>query len=166
MADFVSLTCPSCGGRLQIGNDVNRFACSYCGGEHIVQRSGGIVSLAPVVAGLEKLQVGVDKTAAELAIRRLKSEIQGLQTELDQLQAQRSKALRNSVSILALAVLSLCGSLAPKNRSFLLVALPALILGLVFLAPLRNLMPEITEVQGILERKLTQLWQQQAIVEE
>jgi hypothetical protein len=78
MSDFVTLTCPSCGGKLQITNDIDRFACGHCGNEHVVKRSGGIVALAPVVEGLAKVQVGVDKTASELAIARLEREIADL----------------------------------------------------------------------------------------
>lgn len=74
MSEFVSLTCPSCGGKLQIGNDVDRFACSYCGCEHVVKRSGGIVSLAPVIEEIRSVKNGVDKTASELAIKRLQEE--------------------------------------------------------------------------------------------
>jgi len=36
MADFVSSTCPSCNGKLQIGKDLDRFACGYCGTEFVV----------------------------------------------------------------------------------------------------------------------------------
>ena len=78
MPDFVTLTCPSCGGRLQITNDIERFACAHCGREHIVKRSGGIVSLAPVVDALKKVEAGVDRTASELAIARLEQELQQL----------------------------------------------------------------------------------------
>jgi DNA-directed RNA polymerase subunit RPC12/RpoP len=75
MADFVTLSCPSCGGKLQITQDVERFACGYCGQEYIVKRSGGIVSLSPILDALNKVEVGVDKTASELAIVRVKNEI-------------------------------------------------------------------------------------------
>ncbi len=68
MADFVTLSCPSCGGKLQVTNDIDRFACGYCGQEHAVNRSGGMVFLKPVVDELRKVQSGVDKTAAEMAI--------------------------------------------------------------------------------------------------
>ena len=78
MADFVTLTCPSCGGQLEISRDIDRFACAHCGREHLVNRSGGIVSLSPVIDALKKVGVGVDKTAAELAIVRLKNEITDL----------------------------------------------------------------------------------------
>lgn len=40
MADFVSLTCPSCNGKLQIGKDLEQFACGYCGTEFVVNRGG------------------------------------------------------------------------------------------------------------------------------
>lgn len=79
MADFVTLSCPSCGGKLQISNDIDRFACGYCGQEHIVKRAGGLVSLAPVLEAISGVQQGVDRTASELAISRLEREIAGLE---------------------------------------------------------------------------------------
>jgi primosomal protein N' len=71
MADIINLTCPSCGGKLQISSDVNRFSCGYCGNEQIVVRSGGAITIAPVVEGLKEVKSGVDKTASELAIKRI-----------------------------------------------------------------------------------------------
>jgi len=82
MSDLVTLSCPSCGGKLQITPDIDRFACTYCGHEHIVKRGGGIVSLAPVVEGLRQVQASVDKTTAELAIARLPQEIAVLEEEM------------------------------------------------------------------------------------
>lgn len=79
MADFITLTCPSCGGKLEITNDIDLFACAHCGTEHIVNRGGGIISLKPVVAEFQKIREGTDKTASELAISRLKNEISALQ---------------------------------------------------------------------------------------
>ncbi|MFL7795121.1 MAG: hypothetical protein AB8I69_23480 [Anaerolineae bacterium] len=29
--DSITLTCPSCGGKLQVTNDIDRFACTHCG---------------------------------------------------------------------------------------------------------------------------------------
>lgn len=85
MANFVTLTCPSCGGQLQITSDIDRFACGHCGTEHLVKRGGGIVSLAPVVEGIKKIQMGVDKTASELAIKRIKSEISDLENQVQEI---------------------------------------------------------------------------------
>ncbi len=78
MVDFITLSCPSCGSSLQITNDIDKFACGFCGNEHIVNRGGGLVSLTPVVQGLKAVKASVDKTTSELAIPRLKGEIAGL----------------------------------------------------------------------------------------
>ena len=78
MSDVITLTCPSCGGRLQITPDINRFVCAHCGNEHVVRRSGGIVSVQPIVEGLHSIQKGTDKTASELAIRRIQEELSSL----------------------------------------------------------------------------------------
>jgi DNA-directed RNA polymerase subunit RPC12/RpoP len=82
MADFLSLSCPSCGGKLQITSDIERFACSYCGTEQIVKRGGGIISLTPVIDGLKNIKVGVDKTSSELALIRLNREILELENSI------------------------------------------------------------------------------------
>ena len=89
MPDLVTLSCPSCGGKLNITNDIERFACGHCGREHVVKRAGGIVSLSPVVEALKKVEVGVDKTASELAINRL-------QREIDELRSQRTALIVSS----------------------------------------------------------------------
>lgn len=84
-----TLTCPSCGGKLQISDKINRFACGYCGNEQIVHRESGIVYLEPIAEdvrhiriGVDNLRGGVDKTAAELAIARLTKELSDLEAEL------------------------------------------------------------------------------------
>ena len=79
--DTFTLTCPTCGAKLKITNDIDRFVCLYCGNEHIVKRDGGIVTLKPVIDGLQKIGTSVDKTASELAIKRLKEEIMELKDQ-------------------------------------------------------------------------------------
>lgn len=37
MADFITLICESCGGKLHLTEQVNRFVCPYCGHEHLVK---------------------------------------------------------------------------------------------------------------------------------
>lgn len=85
MTDYITLSCPSCGGKLEITQDIERFACAHCGQEHIVKRGGGIVSLSPLVEGLKKVGIGVDKTAAELALERIPKELEALIAEKDNL---------------------------------------------------------------------------------
>jgi DNA-directed RNA polymerase subunit RPC12/RpoP len=85
MGDSVTLTCPTCGGKLQITPDIDRFACTHCGNEHIVKRSEGIIAIQPLAESLTALKRATDRTASELAIRRLTE-------ELNQLQAGKQQA--------------------------------------------------------------------------
>jgi len=87
--DFITLTCPSCGGKLQITPDMDRFVCQHCENEHLVRRSGGAVSLVPVVEGLKRVETkfdsvlsGSDRMASEQTIQRLKAEIPELEEEI------------------------------------------------------------------------------------
>ena len=36
MANYLTLTCPSCGGNLEIEQYVDEFACPFCGREHVL----------------------------------------------------------------------------------------------------------------------------------
>ena len=45
------------------------------------ERSGGTIALLPMVAAIERVQVGTDKTAAELALVRLRDEVATVQAQ-------------------------------------------------------------------------------------
>ena len=105
MSDFITLSCPSCGAKLEITQDIDRFACSNCGREHIVQRSGGIVSLSPVVDAINQVKSGVDKTAAELALTRLPREIAILANEKNNLLQTHPYPEDISISNLVIAII-------------------------------------------------------------
>lgn len=68
---MVTLTCPTCGYKLQISNDIERFACSACGNEHIVRRSGGAVSLVPIISGMNEISAKRDRVNIQLEIQNL-----------------------------------------------------------------------------------------------
>jgi hypothetical protein len=57
---------------------MTKFACGYCGAEQIVERRGGTVALKPIADAIARVQVGTDKTAAELALKRLPQELKAL----------------------------------------------------------------------------------------
>jgi DNA-directed RNA polymerase subunit RPC12/RpoP len=135
MSDFVTLTCPSCGGKLQITKDIDRFACGHCGSEHVVKRAGGIVALAPVVEGLAKVQAGTDKTAAELAIVRLTQEIAALEIKKQKLV---SRIAEQSTSIFLFSLVlaaSVYGALTIANWGAMTWFVPVAIIVFGLLAP-------------------------------
>lgn len=75
MSDLFTLSCPSCGAKLGLTDDIQRFACAHCGTEHIVRRGGGIIALVPVLESLHAIRQGTDQTALELRMQRLRHEI-------------------------------------------------------------------------------------------
>lgn len=76
MLASLTLKCSNCGSNLEITSEMSTFACGYCGASQMVQRQGGTVSLKLLSESISKVQIGTDKTAAELAIKRLKEEIE------------------------------------------------------------------------------------------
>ncbi len=69
MADLMTLNCPTCGGRLQVTNDVDRFVCAHCGNAHIVDPGVRVESLA---GELDQIRLTMDIRQAEdsLAVLR------------------------------------------------------------------------------------------------
>jgi ribosomal protein S27E len=97
--DFITLSCPSCGHKLQIAEDVDRFACAACGKMLIIDRSGGNVIVKPMLDGITKIQASEDKTDTELAIGRLNREISDLEEDLRTIKAKDFKKMPQSISI-------------------------------------------------------------------
>jgi predicted RNA-binding Zn-ribbon protein involved in translation (DUF1610 family) len=83
MSGMIQLSCPSCGAKLKITSDMDRFACIHCGTEVLVKRGEDTISLSPVVDAIRRVQHGVDRTAAELAIARLRDDLRELDIEFD-----------------------------------------------------------------------------------
>jgi hypothetical protein len=78
---IITLTCPSCGAKLKLVDGVHLLACRNCGNEHMVHRDGGSIYLAPIAQDVRGIRLGVDKTAAELAVARLTREMEVLENE-------------------------------------------------------------------------------------
>jgi predicted RNA-binding Zn-ribbon protein involved in translation (DUF1610 family) len=111
MLNSIPLKCPNCGANLEITPEMETFACGYCGASQMVARSGGTVSLRLLTESIAKVQVGTDKTAAELAIRRLREDYATLEAEYNHLDKQRwSKefAIRQPYTIIWLLISFSC----------------------------------------------------------
>ena len=143
------MRCPNCGAKLEITDEMDQFTCSYCGTELFAVRQGGTVALKPLVAAIEKLQAGADKTAAELAIPRLRDELEKLQKNRQKwevntqarvavTQAKIDKLRANRVAF-ADNFLLIGGAAIATMAAFLFCAMP----GLLTFARLETLRPYI-----------------------
>lgn len=95
----ISLSCASCGSNLEVTADIDRFACGYCGASQVVQRVGGTISLKLVTDAIRLVQAGTDRTAAELALKRLNDELQDLEQEFHSLRMQRQVQIQTNGKI-------------------------------------------------------------------
>jgi hypothetical protein len=135
-----ALRCPGCGAGLKFDQSIDTFACVYCGASIKVDRGDGIVSLRLLTDAMLGVQRGTDRTAAELAIRRLSDELRALENQKEELRSssqalasawdQRMKAVSKQDYVLplfavyvvtsfviALVVRGIDGWLAPKGLS-------------------------------------------------
>jgi hypothetical protein len=103
---IISLKCPNCGAGISVTPELDVFACGYCGAQQMVQRGGGIASLKLIGEAIARVQHGTDRTAAELAIRRLREELTTLEVEKKQI-AWVISAGNLTVGTLGLAVIVL-----------------------------------------------------------
>jgi len=87
---------------LDITEDLERFACGYCGTEQIVKRAGGVVWLKKIETAVRDVQKGTDRTAAELAWVRLEGELEEAQETRAELirQAEAKRAAANAGRLL------------------------------------------------------------------
>jgi hypothetical protein len=129
MVDIVTLTCPSCGGKLRVSKYLEKFACEYCGNEHIVKRDGGVISIEPVVESLERIEAKADKTSSELAIRICKEEISALRAKLELYRVSYSTRATLKTICLVAGSLAILLSLF-VNLGFILPGLLFLMIGL------------------------------------
>jgi ribosomal protein S27AE len=176
MAALINLNCPNCGGKLQISNDVDRFSCGYCGNEFIVERSGGIITLQPVIEGLKEVKTGVDKTASELAIIRLKGEINALYQQRQQFINTGSRFKNYSIgsgfmaAFLVLIWLVYLGGTEPDNASFeCIIFFGALLFAFISFGLYRKtkqaILNKTSPIDKMIAEKVQELKKHQAIVD-
>ncbi len=77
-SDFITLSCPTCGGALQVSEEKERYICPPCGQEHLLRLRAG---LEPVLENLKGVRQGINRAADELALQRLGEQINRLQQE-------------------------------------------------------------------------------------
>ncbi len=99
---IIPLNCPNCGTRLEIGENKEQLACGTCGSQLFVDRSGGTISLE-LAKSLGAISTGATQTAAELALVRLKEELNEAEWKVKYLE----EILQEGTSILKLSESSL-----------------------------------------------------------
>ena len=92
---MIKLTCHSCGGKLEITDDIERFTCGHCGNEWIVNRAGGIVSLKAIEENLSKVQEHTKETAGHSKILADQVKLKAIKERITTLSAEANKINKN-----------------------------------------------------------------------
>lgn len=79
--EFISMTCRNCGGKLSISKDADQCICQNCGSEYLVTFSDNTFSIKKLSETLQGIHNSTDKTAAELALKRIREEKKKLHDE-------------------------------------------------------------------------------------
>ena len=159
----VRLTCNGCGADLDISEDIDRFACSYCGTQHLVERKGGIVTLKSLLDKVGKVHLETTKAAAELAIVRLEKEIAKLneeKTTVLQATQEMSPAAKNFITGVVIVVG--VGFLALWAYAGMCAVIVAFFLLSLVAAPLGNLFGGLAFVVDLIGGKaLREKWEKE-----
>jgi hypothetical protein len=118
---------------------MTRFACAHCGSEMIAEHRGSTIILKSVQDAIQKVQACTGKTAAELAIVRLRQEISEKDQEIQQAEAE-SKTTSYGF-LLALTAIALLGFAITVNGTWLGIFLwiPAVAIGLIYYSGSKSL---------------------------
>lgn len=94
MADkFITLSCQQCGGKIDVYDDMKRFACSFCGTEMMVQRRGNAVLLEKLTEVVAKAHISVDRASDEIETVRLTHEREKLLEKLTEMHQDFEKMI-------------------------------------------------------------------------
>lgn len=92
MDKAIAMGCPNCGAGLEITSDIETFACAYCGSTIKVTRHGGTVTLKQFEQAINGIKTSTDRIAAELALKRLGSELGEVTSEIITAESDLQKA--------------------------------------------------------------------------
>ncbi|HTP08074.1 MAG TPA: zinc ribbon domain-containing protein [Anaerolineae bacterium] len=81
MSNLITLTCPSCGGRLEVTNNTERYVCAHCGNTHIVDPGERAESLANEV---EQMRLKMDIRQVEEDLTTLRERLTAIEAQLNE----------------------------------------------------------------------------------
>ncbi len=73
--EIIEMTCKNCGGKLTITKDSDQVICQHCGSEYLISFSENAISIKNLSEGIKGVQKSTDKTASELALKRIDNQL-------------------------------------------------------------------------------------------
>jgi DNA-directed RNA polymerase subunit RPC12/RpoP len=162
---MINLKCVNCGAGLEISQDMETFACGYCGTQQMVERKGGTIALRRVTDAISKVQAGTDRTAAELTLKRLSEEMAALnnhRAHIQMMAARRRDCTTLVVNTLVFGTLAgFIGAAAIGNKDAALPVFFTILVGSAVLAYFLRKKRQ-AEVDAALQPQLAAINQQES----
>ena len=139
MSDFITLSCPSCGARLQVNKEKGTYTCEYCGVDHLIRPENQVVvTQNSDPEEMKSIKKVMDKTNSEMAIKRLSEEIKEIDQKIAEVKAKNTEKSAGCVVFviffiglfgLLAGIISLFQGETEPFTSGLCVGLPLLLIG-------------------------------------
>ena len=152
---YITLNCSNCGAKLDVYDDMERFACGKCGTVIEVQRRGGTVVLKSAAEASLQTQVRADSAAAGLDLLRLKEEAQLLSQQREAKLAQ--SAARKTWGYLAGIALVVIGYFLVRFGFGFVMGLGVLLAGFITISAIRRNGKKVVADLRQLEAKIQML---------
>jgi len=151
---FIKLKCENCGSGLDVYDDMDRFACGYCGTEMAVQRRGGTIVLQPITDAVRKApEVNADNPSRELTLIHLKEEAKTLSDRSQAMLSDRAEQKKRGFIIGA--SLLLVGFVVVRTGFSFIGGLAILLAGIFTISYVRRhdktVMQNVRELQNKLD---------------
>jgi ribosomal protein S27AE len=150
---FVKLKCENCGSGFDVYDDMDRFACGYCGTEMAVQRRGGTIVLHTVADAVRKTQVMADNPSRELTLVHLKEEADTVSKRCEAMLSDRAEQKKRGFIIGA--SLLLVGFVVVRTGFSFMGGLLIMLAGIVTISYVRRhdktVMQNVRELQNKLD---------------
>ncbi len=93
--NLITLKCSNCSAALKISDHLDRFICNYCGTEQLLVRENDGFAFKRIEAKLESIEKATERGNAELALKRLREDLQIKMVQYDAIEREKNEKLRN-----------------------------------------------------------------------
>lgn len=145
---LITLKCSNCAAPLQISDKLDRFICNYCGTEHALLHNSEGFYFKRLEERLDKLERITEKGNAELAIKRLRSDLTTRTHQYEVMVSEKEDQMRLLDSRRADAVTSIILTAAIQG-AILMVNFPVQIYILAQIAVIINIFYQLSQIGKI-----------------
>lgn len=92
--NLIALKCTNCSATLKLSDRLDRFICNYCGTEQLLVHDTSGYSFKRIEDKLDSLEKATEKGNAELALKRLREDLQIKMVQIASIEEEKAENLR------------------------------------------------------------------------